>query len=311
MESMHESEEVLWYVINTLATSVVGNRPNDRFQIWSGTGANGKGLTKNLVASAFGEYYYEPSAGLFAIRSISGNVLSSELAKLKGRRICIASEAEPGDKLRAGLLKQCTGHDLIQARDLYKSASEFRCRANIILCFNGIPGVDDSSGGIERRLDLIRHPYKFVDNPSLPHEKKVDRSLQNKFSAKEYVAAFLGSLSNIYNEYGFDFPTPDSVKQEAKDDLGENALIGQFLQEYFEETSEYSDYVKLSDIWGQLRPARDYSEQMDLMQSQQLSQKLRNKGLVISKAKGVTVLRNYKSKTYGGERGSETSEVDV
>jgi putative DNA primase/helicase len=125
---------------------------------------------------------------------VSGSVLSSELAKLKGKRICIASEAEPGDKLRAGLLKQCTGHDLIQARDLYKSASEFRCHANIVLCFNEIPGVDDSSRGIERRLDLIKHPYKFVDNPIRAHEKAVDKSLQAKFSSKEYGVAFNGFL---------------------------------------------------------------------------------------------------------------------
>jgi phage/plasmid-associated DNA primase len=103
VESMHEFEEVLWYVLKDIATSVVGNRPNDRFHIWSGSGGNGKGLTKNLVASAFGDYYYEPYAWLFASRSVSGSVLSSELAKLKGKRICVASEAEPGDKLRAEL----------------------------------------------------------------------------------------------------------------------------------------------------------------------------------------------------------------
>jgi hypothetical protein len=97
-------------MVNTLATSVVGDHLNDVFHIWSGTGANGKGLTNNLVATSFGEYYYEPSACLFASQSISGLVPSSELAKLKGKRVVIASEAEPGDKHRYGVLKQCSGH---------------------------------------------------------------------------------------------------------------------------------------------------------------------------------------------------------
>eukprot|EP00873_Tetraselmis_striata_P021731 jgi/Tetstr1/441995/TSEL_003145.t1 len=316
IETMHASDEVLWYVLQTLATSVVGDRPNDRFQIWSGTGGNGKGLVKNLVSSALGQYYYEPTAGLFATRSVTGSVLSSELAKLKGKRVCIASEAEPGDTLRAGLLKQCTGHDLIHARDLYKSASEFRCVANIVLCFNEIPGVDDSSGGIERRLDLIRYPFKFVDSPSLPHEKQVDRSLQKKFSSKVFGAAFLSSLIKIYNETGFAFDPPESVRQEARDFLGENDLVGQFLNEFYEETGEYSDFVTLSDIWGKLRSARDFSDQMvDVKQSRQLCQKLRNKGLAISKAKGVTVLRNYKAREGeergGGWRGSGSGGVPV
>ena len=119
LENMHESEDVPWYVLNVLATSVVGVRETDRFQIWTGTGANGKGLTKNLCAAAFGDYYYEPASTLFTDRSVSGSCLSSELAKLRGKRLCITSEAEPGDKLRLGLLKQCTGQDMIQARDLY------------------------------------------------------------------------------------------------------------------------------------------------------------------------------------------------
>ena len=72
LESMHESEDVLWYVLNVLATSVVGVRETDRFQIWTGTGANGKGPTKNLCVAAFGDYYYEPASTLFADRAVSG-----------------------------------------------------------------------------------------------------------------------------------------------------------------------------------------------------------------------------------------------
>eukprot|EP00873_Tetraselmis_striata_P009643 jgi/Tetstr1/429907/TSEL_019772.t1 len=294
IESMHESGDVLWYVLKNLATSVVGNRPNDRFQIWSGTGANGKGLTKNLVGSAFGDYYYEPTAGLFASRSVSGSVLSSELAKLKGKRICIASEAEPGDKLRAGLLKQCTGHDLIQARDLYKSATEFRCLANIVLCFNEIPGVDDSSGGIERRLDLIRHPYKFVDNPTLAHEKLVGRTLQSKFSSKEYGAAFLGALIIIHNEHGFDFETPASVKQEAREYLGENDVLGQFVAKYYEESNEYSDHIKLTEMWEVLRSDQGMYTALEMRYPRQLSEKLKMKGFTVKPLGGSAHLRYFK-----------------
>jgi hypothetical protein len=85
--------------------------------------------------------------------------------------------------------------------------------------------VDDSSCGIERRLDLIKHPYKFVDNLIRAHEKVVDRSLQAKFSSKEYGVAFMGYLIKIYNEYGFDFETPGSVKHEALEYLGENVIV--------------------------------------------------------------------------------------
>ena len=72
LASLHESEEVYRYVMYFLATSVIGDRPKNTFLIWTGTGANGKGITKTLMAVAFGAgdtgYYYEPDAGLFAQR---------------------------------------------------------------------------------------------------------------------------------------------------------------------------------------------------------------------------------------------------
>jgi phage/plasmid-associated DNA primase len=130
--SMHESD-VRDYVIRKLATSVFGDRVNDHFYIWTGSGGNGKGLSKNLAAAAFGGYYYEPDQALFVTRSASISFLSSEMAQMKGKRLIITSEAEPSkDKLRVGLLKECSGHDLIQARNLYMSASTFRPMFNII-----------------------------------------------------------------------------------------------------------------------------------------------------------------------------------
>ena len=292
-DEIHQSKEVRDYVLNNIATSIVGIRERDRFQIWTGTGANGKGLTKNLAGSAFGEYYYEPASTLFADRSVTGSCLSSELAKLKGKRLCISSEAEPGDKLRAGLLKQCTGHDLIQARDIYKSASEFRCQANIVFCFNEVPGVDDSSGGIARRLDMIHYPFKFEDNPKLAHEKKKDESLHEKFKSKEYGACFLGMMIKRFNEVGSNFETPEKVKVAAKEYIGENDVLGQFMKERFEQTSEYGDKVKLSQVWSILKKDRDYFDQLGLKQSRDLCQKLRNKGYTLTTVAGSACLRYF------------------
>ena len=97
----------------------------------------------------------------------------------------MTSEGEPDDILKVGLLKNATGHDRIQARDLCKTASEFRVKANLILCFNEIPGVDDINGGIAHRLALIKFLFNIVDNPSLPNEKKIDNGLHKKSSNKK------------------------------------------------------------------------------------------------------------------------------
>jgi phage/plasmid-associated DNA primase len=292
--NMHQPNE-LRYMINTLATSIVGDRPNDVFHIWCGTGANGEGLTKNLVATSFGEYYYEPSTGLFATRSVSGSVLSSELAKLKGRRVVIASEAEPGNKLRSGLLKQCSGHDPIQARDLYKPADEFRCVANIIVYFNEIPGVDDSSRGIERRLRLLRFKNKFMETPTMEFHRPIDTTMQAKFCSKMHGAAFLAYLIRTFNEHGFAFETPTSVISDAKSYVGDNNILGEFMKTYFKVASE-GNFFSLKEVWNVLRVERSYFEQLQIKHSQQLSQKLINMGYDMDRKMKGMVLLNLREK---------------
>jgi len=88
-------DDVFEYVMRTLATTVHGNRPNDKFEIWTRTGANGKGLTKAIFDKAFGDYYYEPGQTMFANRTVKGDCLSSEMVQLKGKKICMTSECEP------------------------------------------------------------------------------------------------------------------------------------------------------------------------------------------------------------------------
>jgi phage/plasmid-associated DNA primase len=166
------------------------------------------------------------------------------------------------------------------------------------MCFNEIRGVDDISSGIERPLDLINHPHKFVDNPIRAHEKAVDISLQAKFSSKDNGVTFMGFLIKIFNEYGlFEFETPHSVKQEEREYLGENDVLGQFMDEFFEEIGEYSDCIKLNDIWSQIRSTREYSDQIGIRCSQALSQKLKNKGYTLSRVRVGIVLRYFKTKT--------------
>jgi phage/plasmid-associated DNA primase len=53
----------------------------------------------------------------------------------------------------------------MHARVFYEEALEFKCQANIFVAFNEVPSVDDISGGLERRLDLVDHNRMYVHAP--------------------------------------------------------------------------------------------------------------------------------------------------
>jgi len=123
-------KDVFNYLMKFLATLVHGDCTNDTFQIWTGTGANGTGLTKTILTKAFGNYLYEPAQTVFANRAVSRTCLGNQQDSEATRQEAIYDLGVRGreavhDKLRVGILKQYASHDTIQVRKLYLEVSEF------------------------------------------------------------------------------------------------------------------------------------------------------------------------------------------
>jgi hypothetical protein len=57
INDMNQSDELREYVLDSLATFVVGYRLQDCFAIWTSTCVNAKTLTKVLAKVAFGGYF--------------------------------------------------------------------------------------------------------------------------------------------------------------------------------------------------------------------------------------------------------------
>lgn len=206
LNEMHESQEVSQYLLHYLSTSLVGN-PKNCFQIWTGMGgANGRSLTKNLVASAFGGYYYEPSPTLFTrMRTARWSIL-----KLKGKRVCMSVEYEPINKIRQVFFEHFIKGYTIRIKDL-----QLRCNANIVMLFDKVPrieGLPGTKASIQSRMEVVNFGYNFVDVPRTHREKTIDRGLHGLFRTKEYGACFLAMLMDMFAKHGINFKTPVSVK---------------------------------------------------------------------------------------------------
>ena len=65
----------------------------------------------------------------------------------------------------------------------------------------------------------------------------------------------------------------------------------QFLSDEYGVTNVDMDKIPLSDVWGALRLSSTYFDQMDLMMSRELSQKLKNKGFRVGLIRGKTYFR--------------------
>jgi hypothetical protein len=72
-----------------LARSIHGDRPNDDLLICQGKSSNDKSTMIRMQGVALGNYFYGPNVKMFLHTKNDDSILSSETAKLKGKRCCM------------------------------------------------------------------------------------------------------------------------------------------------------------------------------------------------------------------------------
>jgi P4 family phage/plasmid primase-like protien len=140
-----------------------------------GNGANGKSIYFNALTNVFG-------------RVNVTNIGLSKLAQdfqaihLLGSMLNISAEVKSSVNGAEETFKQILGGDEIFACYKGKDYIKFKPRAKMILSLNNYPETADKSDAFARRLAFVEFPLKFVECPSLPNERLLDRSLEFKFA---------------------------------------------------------------------------------------------------------------------------------
>ncbi len=242
--------KILEYLLLVLGKSLEGI-PDEKFYIWTGlAGANGKSTLINFIESTLGDYHYSPDVTLLTEkRRASGNA-SPDLFMIKGRRYLTFQEPEHTDRLRTGILKQYSGGDTIVARELFKSPIEFKNQGTMILCCNDLPEINSLDGGTWRRVRVIKFNSRFVENPKLKNEFKIDTKLKEKMERwKPYFMSILYHYYQKYKKQGYIEEPEEILIATDKYKQNEDIYIN-FIKSKLIFTGDRNDYIKTSDIYS-------------------------------------------------------------
>ena len=77
----------------------------------------------------------------------------------------------------------------------------------------------------------------------------------------------MASLIQIFDRDGFNFQPPEEVKLAAKEFLGENDIVSQFMTATYEITTNPKDTVKFTDVWKDFKTCREFFDQLGIKQS--------------------------------------------
>ncbi|MDH5099773.1 phage/plasmid primase, P4 family [Lactobacillus kefiranofaciens] len=171
-----DDEEVIHYVQKAIGYSFTGSTKEQVMFIPYGNGRNGKSVMLDTVQDIAGGYAKTMNVSSIMTK-YNSNGANSDIARLEGSRMVISSEANEGQRLDEGLVKQLTGGDRIVARQMYGKEFEYTPSYKIWMATNHKPFIRGTDEGIWRRLILIPFDYQVPKD-------KIDRNLKYKLEAE-------------------------------------------------------------------------------------------------------------------------------
>ena len=185
MKTLFPIPDLCTYMWDHLSSCLIGTNKNQTFNVYHGSGSNGKSLLVDLMAATLGDY--KGTVPITLVTDARGKIggTSDEILKLKGVRYAVMQEPSKNAKLNEGIMKELTGGDPIQARGLYSESEVFESQFKLVVCTNNLFDIESNDDGTWRRIRKCPFPSKFVDNgeqyeDDTPHVFPKDKSLNEK-----------------------------------------------------------------------------------------------------------------------------------
>ena len=201
MAKVFPNDELREYMWDHLSSGFVGHNKNQTFNIYTGCGRNGKSKAVELMEMCLGDYKASCPITLITSKRSSIGASSSEIAKLKGKRYVVMQEPSKGDVINEGIMKEITGDDVIEARELYSNPIQFRPMFTFVCCTNNLFSIKSNDDGTWRRIRKVPFESKFIkpgdkDYPpsKVPDDKEFECDLDLPEKLKEWKEIFASML---------------------------------------------------------------------------------------------------------------------
>jgi putative DNA primase/helicase len=118
-----------------------------------GTGANGKGVFVNTLVGIWNDYAITIGSDMLMVSNTDRH--PTEIARLQGVRLAVASEIEIGRTWAESKIKSLTGGDRLQGRYMRQDFFEFKPQFKLVVTGNHKPSLRGVDEAIRRRLHLV------------------------------------------------------------------------------------------------------------------------------------------------------------
>ena len=244
------------YMWEHLASCLIGINKEQTFNIYHGSGSNGKSALTDLMKHTLGDYYASIPIALVTDKRVGIGGTSSELIQLKGKRYAVMQEPQKNMRLNEGVMKELSGGDMIQARALFCESETFQMQAKIIVCTNILFEIISNDDGTWRRIRKNDFVSKFINEDDkteydTPYVFYKDKTLEDKY--KFYAPAFASILVKIACETDGSVKDCDVVLEASMKYRKGQDHISAFVNEMILKTGDQNDKIKKTGVIQEFR----------------------------------------------------------
>jgi len=220
---MDGNDELIKFLQKAFGYSLTGDASERKIFIQYGSGANGKSVTNDTIALIMGDYAMRtPTTSLHVKR---GDGIPNDIARLKGARFVYASEAEQGQRLAEGAIKDMTGGEKITARFLHQEYFDFYPEFKIWLGTNHKPEIRGTDPAIWDRIRLIPFTVRIPENEQIPKTEILELFKEEI----DGIFSWLVKGCLLWQEEGLGFPK--EVSAATNKYRNEMDIIGNFIND--------------------------------------------------------------------------------
>ena len=191
LEKVFPDKSVRNYFIDSMSDVFEGGNKKKIVIFWTGEGDNGKSVTQNIMEQMLGPYAIKFPTTLVTGKKVGNGCADPNLARAgDGVRWAILEEPDKTEELNIGLIKQLTGDDSFNARDLFqkgKDVKEIKPLFKLVFICNSLPVVRQSDKAFWNRVKVIPFESTFVrdEDPNPPAATFEEQLKEKRFPRDE------------------------------------------------------------------------------------------------------------------------------
>lgn len=222
LKEVIEDEERIRYVQELFGASLFGDSRFHVLPVFVGTGANGKSTIIDVISGILNDYAATMPENF--LLDTTGNAHPTDIARLRGVRLAVASETRPDGKFNESRVKMLTGGDTLSARFMGQNFFDFKPTHTLFMAVNHLPEVKSGGDGFWRRL------RKIDFRKTIAVEKRKE-NLAQLLIAEEGPGILQWMVDGAVRITNQGFNEPESVKMATQSYRHEEDHIAKFIDE--------------------------------------------------------------------------------